>query len=168
MNWFLYLYPIKEYVEHSISNNSYGVKKESYLKKVRTINDYIDEYRKKDYSIAYSVFPDSKIHDLFKIKDSDKIITVNSCFKEMVEDKTHPNLSDVIYSLEGLNDLVFAGFHNGDCVKKMSQKAKEIGFNSSIDRALTEFFFFLAKSHDNIYEGLRENDEWAKNYGLLN
>jgi len=151
----LYLYPIKEYVDYSIMQESFHLNAENvinYRMKAYEINGLIDSYfRQKNYKIIYAHFNDSLNSDndsalskLFDFQKSDKFMDVKISFND-IKSKIYPSEASLIKSLMPLERLVVAGFHCQDCVSRFHQEALRLGINSSIEKSLTEQYFYLAK-----------------------
>ena len=148
MKHFLFLYPISYYIDLEITRGFLGLGG-----KVSSINDYIDyRYRKKGFAINWLTFnsyqeeerffPKIKIHPEIKILQSDRIIKNGINYRDFCScDENYPNPNNIINQLPELTQLVLAGFHREDCVKRIKENALERGIDVSIDRDLTEEFF---------------------------
>lgn len=135
---FLYLYPIEEYFM------IFG-KNEEALKK---LNDTINiRYKQNGYKVVCAIYPDKKIYG---VKDDliDKIIFTDISFKEHITENEfgenkYPNEGLLLQNLLNSSELVIGGFHYSDCVKRVAEKALDIGINCLVDLDLTDLFFNL-------------------------
>lgn len=135
---FLYLYPIEEYFMNFAKN-------EEALKK---LNDTINiRYKQNGYKVVCAIYPDKKIYG---VKDDliDKIIFIDISFKEHITENEigenkYPNEELLLQNFLNSSELVIGGFHYSDCVKRVGEKALDMGINCLVDLDLTDLFFNL-------------------------
>lgn len=145
MKEFIFLYPIPEYINHSIKNNDFDEEnfREIYSEK---LNKSIDErYRQKGFGVNYVIFDGHEISDVVKTRKTDRIIEAGVDFKTHTTKQVdgsyiYPNPDDVLNRLGNLSTVRVAGFHLWDCVEKMARRAHQRGCNVLVDEDLTELF----------------------------
>lgn len=166
MKALLYLYPIKEYVDYSISNESFYMKdcqKKDYLVKCGKINDLIDEhFRQKNYKIIYAHFTDSikkgsgaSFSDLIILRETDLLMDVGIKF-EKIKNKVYPDETALIKKLLPLEKLAVSGFHCQDCASRFHQAALRLKIDSVLEKSLTEQYFYLSKVGFNFKSSLEK------------
>ncbi len=139
MKKFVFLYPIKEYIDFEIKNSFRRIENLPEVYK-KNLNKCIDlRYRKKDFGINYVVFKNSLVSEIIDLREDDKIISAE------IDYKTHkkwiyPNPDFVIDKLGKPEELIVSGFHMWDCVEKFAKRAFERGIKTLVDEDLTEFF----------------------------
>lgn len=148
---FLYLYPIKEYASVFDLGNEY-YDSMGYKRPFDVLNDAIEKrYRQKGYEVIYALYPDKDIYGIIP-KDSDKFIITDVTFKEATgynEDGSKKLKSDIKYPSEeyllnqigNVDKLLVGGYHWSDCVKRVVDKAIDLGIDSIIDLDMTDIFF---------------------------
>ncbi|MFA5333391.1 MAG: hypothetical protein WC376_02765 [Candidatus Nanoarchaeia archaeon] len=188
MKLFIYLYPITMYVNWEIHNNAWSYYHERGLEnrekgiaeyniKIKSINNFINDYRKKGFKIAYLGFskPSGELNKslfskIFNFLDTDSFINSKVTFRNHCKNEVYPDEKSIIKELMPLEELIVSGFHYSDCVEKFKNAAKELGVLSKIDGALTNNFFYLIKKSDDVYKELEmlqiEADEFKKRYGF--
>ncbi|MDD5054444.1 MAG: hypothetical protein PHG04_03650 [Candidatus Nanoarchaeia archaeon] len=166
MKSFLYLYPIKEYVDYAIMDESFYMdagQKKDYLIKCQEINDLIDKYfRQKNYKIIYAHFSNSLMGDegaslseIFNFHETDNFLDVKINFSD-IKKKVYPLESELLESLMPVEKLVVAGFHCHDCVSRFHQEALRKGIDSFLEKSLTEQYFYLIKTGKNLEKTLKK------------
>lgn len=153
MKKFLFLYPIKDYLEWEIKNNSahmYSKEARNFRENyIRMLNECIDlRYRQRDFEINFAVFDDKKVSKIIHRKNSDRVIRVGLDFKTHVSEKIYPDDDHILNQLingEQIEHLRVCGFHIWDCVTKLAKRAHERGINVLIDEDLTQLFFGLVR-----------------------
>ncbi|MBI5060877.1 MAG: hypothetical protein HZB67_01030 [Candidatus Aenigmarchaeota archaeon] len=153
MQAFLFMYPIPDYIEYEIKQNSWAMnerEKADYLKKCGCINDLIDgRYRQNGFSINYALFSqdskDNHVSGLIKQHPADRIIHVGVT-RDDLRRKIYPSEEFIISQVDP-SELVIAGFHAHDCVERVARYAYGKGIPTTVDDDLTQDFFFYVK-HD--------------------
>lgn len=166
MKAFLYMYPIKTYVD-------FEMKQWQHFKFERYENDYINKvidskYRKNGYKVAYVCFKNLEgsidkeiLSNLFQFKRSDLFINAEVTFDEMCS-SVYPDEEKLISYLLPISELVVAGFHRESCVKRVADKAEVLGISSKIDRTLTEAYFYLITKGRDLEKSLEDLDRRAE------
>lgn len=150
---FLYLYPIKEYASvFDLGNEYYDYM--GYKRPFDILNEAIDKrYRQKGYEVIYAIYPDKNIYGIIP-KDNDKFIKTDVTFKEATgynEDGTeklrsnvkYPNEEYLLNQIGNVDKLLVGGYHWSDCVKRVVDKAIDLGIDAIIDLDMTDIFFGL-------------------------
>ncbi len=155
---FLFLYPIKYYIDHSIGNH---LRKES-LQWLARILDV--RYRQKGYAMHYLMFSDqmqretpdlSLAHPLFPLEG--KIIASGVTWQEMGDGK-YPDSDHVLNQLPEHSRLVVGGFHQWDCVDKVAERSYRRGIDTFVDEDTTELFFCGAPAAERVP---LEREKWT-------
>ena len=143
---FLYLYPIEEFLEWSILE----VLQSTYDTILPIINSLIDRrYRQKGYKIVYALYSDKELFGLEE-KDGDSIIYTDVTFSEAINvnmridfEAKYPDEDNLLNQLGNIDELVVAGYHGADCVRRVAEKAVQRGIDTIVDLDLTDVFFDL-------------------------
>lgn len=135
---FLYLYPVKEYFMH-FANDDEVFKK---------LNETIKQrYKKNGFKVICAIYPDKKIFGINDELIDKKIITDISFNEHTTQNENgeyiYPSEELLLQNLLDSSELVIGGFHYSDCVKRVGEKALELGINCFVDLDLTDLFFNL-------------------------
>ena len=147
---FLYLYPIKEFATPFIPRISIDKKINSYEigKIFQILNDTIDKrYRKKGYKVAFAMYPDKEIYGI-ELKPNDLVIKTDINFDDVKTNHKYPNEKYLIQQIGAVDELVVAGYHVMDCVKRVAETALACGISTLVDIDLTDLFFNLYKQKE--------------------
>ncbi len=159
MKTFVYLYPIKAYINQEIKQNSWyknKSEKEEYITRVKDLNQIIDvKYRRKGYRIVYLNYKNeegeldnSLLSEYLIFQPSDVFLDVGITCDDM-RNECYPNEKLLIKKLLPIDELIVAGFHRHDCVARFNNAALSMGINSEIESTLTEdYFFFISRGND--------------------
>ena len=153
MRVFLFLYPIKDYVEFSIQNN-FLLERGLDPKRLSQIIDY--RYRKRGYKVVWLLFsqgrwlhkPDRRrFSEIFEVVPEDLVLGCGVSFANHCANRHYPNLSYVFSQLPNpIDELVVGGFHQWDCVDKAAAFAHRKGITVRVDEDTTQFFFSTTAS----------------------
>mgnify|MGYP003289774129 CR=1 FL=1 len=150
---FLYLYPIEEYTRIFLCPDRY-YKYNNLEHPFIVLNNTIDKrYREKGYEIIYAMYPDKTIHGI-EPKETDKIIYTDITFQcasgyykdgsaKPIEEIVYPNEEYLVSQVGLADELIIGGYHFSDCVKRVAEKALDMGINTIVDLDLTDLFFSL-------------------------
>src|SRR3990167_5442236 len=157
MKIFLFLYPIKAYVNACLEQffflrNGYDPARFSQL---------IDRrYRRRNYQLVWVLFshpddssqPDrSLLSEIFEISPQDQVIACGVSFRLHCEKEIYPNPAEIIDKLPtSVEELVVGGFHQWDCVDKLACFAYKSGIPTQVDEDTTQFFFHTSSTEGNI------------------
>jgi hypothetical protein len=146
MKQFLFLYPVSDYFDFFLNPyNEIGV--EFDMAKFQSVID--NRYRYKGYDINWLLFskegdrsvPDkSRIPVYIDIMDKDRILNAGVTLNEIASRK-YPDSDQVLGQLPRHERLVTAGFHQWDCVDRISKRSYENGVDTFVDEDLTEKYF---------------------------
>ncbi len=184
MRIFLFLYPIREYIDNLLKNwllFSYNGHK------VEEINEIIRvRYREQDFQIWWVVFSDrddlsqpdfGRVYEFIEIQPQDVIVPCGVDFETHCQKRLYPNFTQIVSQLpQNLEKLVVAGFHQWDCVDKTAAAAHKRGINVFVDEDLTEHFFPgvglglipLVRQNWSLTEIMGEHDEIWIDFALEN
>ncbi|MEX0621554.1 MAG: hypothetical protein WD187_00970 [Candidatus Woykebacteria bacterium] len=180
MKVYLFLYPIREYVETSLEGR--------YLKErgrdPRRLNKIIDyRYRRGGFQVTWLFFsahtgsktPDlTRTSELIEVAPSDLVIGYGVSFAEHCEFRLYPRLKFVFDQLPTpIDELVLGGFHQQDCVDKVARYAHwRRKIQAWVDEDTTDFFFAttsingpipLNRRGPDIYsELIKHGEEWVQ------
>ena len=167
---FLYLYPIKEYIDMFLYSDVL-YEKLDIKSPLPILNECVQRrYRENGFQIIYVLYPDKELYGL-DFKDGDKIIYTDilfSDFRNNIKDKDNPSLKYpneklIIESLGNVHKLVIGGYHYSDCVKRIGEMSIRFGIDTLIDLDLTDLFFTLYRNP--LYFKIEEyNPERFKEY----
>jgi len=156
---FLYLYPIKEYMEMFLFHDDELYDKRNIERPLPILNECIQKrYRDNGYKIVFALYPDKEIFGITP-KMEDSIIYTDIYFKDVnayTEDGNikknfipkYPNEELLLKQLGSISKLVIGGFHANDCVKRVAETALTLGIDTIIDLDMTDLFFGLYKQKD--------------------
>lgn len=143
-NYFIFLYPIKEYFLSSFQKRANGFQ----LDFVERFNTMIEaRYRSKGFRVAWLLFDsnngESDEHDGvwgLETKKNDIFLSSGVSFREMTKSSKYANPIHVFSQIsEKIEKMVLAGFHAYDCVDKLASYAYlNITTETMIDTDLTE------------------------------
>lgn len=149
MKVFLFLYPIREYVDSCIENFQCFEHQGCDPKRLNEI--ITARYRSKGYQIHWLFFSDpddlalpnlSRTSEHIKIEDKDIVLACGVSFEDHVANKTYPDNSHIVERLTApIERLVIGGFHQNDCVDKVASTAYAAGISTFVDEDTTEFFY---------------------------
>lgn len=148
---FLYLYPLEEYNRIFLLPRDYceEVHKEYPLD---VLNEcLLTRYRDKGYEVVIAMYPDKQMFGLDE-NSYDRVILTDVTFKEASgynsdgsekrpEDIKYPSEAYLINQLGDVDELMVGGFHMNDCVKRVTNKALEMGIDALVDIELTDIFY---------------------------
>src|SRR3989338_10455034 len=131
MRRFLFLYPIREYVDREVTDAHDD------LSALERLNEIIDaRYRQFGYQINWLLFsvggrpniPDLSLLDpRIKIHETDRIISAGLS-RERHRKYIYPSCKKILVQLNPASELVVGGFHQTDCVDKIARAAHSNGF----------------------------------------
>lgn len=144
MNQFLYLYPIKEYLEYEIDRHYYILdphSKEPFTEKYfSALNEAISlRYREKGFEINWAVFSDRSVFERVHTEETDRIFPADVSFEAHTSESLYPSEETLLDQIPK-GRLVVTGFHMWDCVERVARKAHKRGIEVLVDEDLTEFF----------------------------
>ena len=155
---FLYLYPIKEFSQtFNLGDDYYS--RNSFRNPFDVLNEAIQKrYRARDFKIVFVLYPDKDIYGI-SLQQGDKIIYTDVTFLQATgynsdgsektkEEIIYPDEQKIINQLGNVEELVIAGYHAQDCVKRVGEVALSNGIKTIIDLDLTDLFFNLYKQVD--------------------
>jgi hypothetical protein len=165
MKNFLFLYPIKEYIEAVCERRS-ALNPNYENEWCRDLKECIHlRYKSKGFSVNYALFDDTPLHQAFNPNDG--IIRVGMTFEEHTTPKdgkyNYPDENRIIKPLLNSSELVVAGFHLGDCVDRVAKAAHNKGINTLVDEELTELFGYLKEFpsfHKERFPSIIPNERW--------
>lgn len=150
MRAFVFLYPIKPYVDAMW----YGrpVDPHEYRRQVAQLNHLIAvRYRRLGYKIFWAMFclPNAEsIPDMTLLAPGvrklvrDPTLVADVSFRAHCKEKKYPSLPNLLMQIPTRpTRLVVGGFHNSDCVEKFAEYAHRQGINTFVDEDTTELFF---------------------------
>ncbi len=152
---FLYLYPIREYIERSIQENCYD-NENGFENPIFVLNECIQErYRKRGFEIYFANYPDRELYGV-QLSDNDNIIYTDITFNETseynedsnensIDQLKYPNEQYLLNQIGDVKEIVIGGFHSDDCVKRVAEFFSSRGIDTLIDMELTDRFFHLYK-----------------------
>ena len=149
MKVFLFLYPIREYVNACIENFRCF---EHHGCDPKRLNQVIAaRYRAKGYQVGWLFFSDpgeplladlTRTSEHIRIEAEDSVFACGVSFDDHVANKTYPDLDPIVARLpRPIEYLVLGGFHQNDCVDKVASAAHSKGIPTFVDEDTTEFFF---------------------------
>ena len=153
---FLYLYPIKEFSSLFLYHSDRSYDELCIEQPFDVLNQCIDKrYRENGYQVVFVLYPDKKMYGIKKY-DSDKVIYADVPFSEATFSREkseignnfvprYPDENQIIAKLGVVDEIVVGGFHAQDCVKRLAEKARDLGIKSLVDLDLTDLFFYLYK-----------------------
>lgn len=174
---FLYLYPIEEYTKMFLFHDDKLYDAWKVKRPLPLLNECIQaRYRDKGYQVVFALYPDRDIFGIIP-KPEDRIIITEVSFDEASaynSDGTqkkdfvpkYPNEQLLLSQLGNVDELVIGGYHFGDCVKRVGQKALDMGIDTIIDIDLTDLFFSVYKYDDYFqkenYDPKRYKEYWQR------
>lgn len=157
MKIFLFLYPIREYVDACLDQTFFlqnGYKPERFGRLIDA------RYRKRGYNIVWVLFSDqqdvtkpdlSQISEIFQIKQGDQIISCGVSFELHCSKWIYPDPKGILSHLpDGIEELAVGGFHQWDCVDKIARCAYDNGTPTRVDEDTTQFFFHITSTEGQI------------------
>lgn len=155
-NIFLYLYPISEYTSIFLLKDDLLYDTMQIKRPLPILNECIDKrYRKKGYQVVFVLYPEKDIFGVIP-ENSDRIIYTDISFEKINGYDSYgrrkanfipeyPSEEYILNQLGKVDNLVVGGYHSADCVKKIAEKAHEMGINTFVDLEMTDLFFVLYK-----------------------
>jgi hypothetical protein len=140
---FMFLYPIKEYMDYFSSFNQEDI--------FKILNETIKcRYRNNGYEMVFVTYPDKDLYGV-NIALEDKVITTDITFERHItplEDGSYiyPSEELIINALNNVDELIIGGFHATDCVKRVGECAINKGIDTLVDLDLTDLFIGLYKT----------------------
>ena len=160
---FLYLYPIKEFVSPfvpRVSSNHDKLNDYEIGKIFEVLNDVIDKrYRKKGYKVVFVLYPDKNIYGV-ELKSNDIVIKTDITFNDVKSNYKYPNEKYLIQQIGTVDELVVAGYHVMDCVKRVAKIALASGIDTLVDIDLTDLFFNLYKRKEYFNEEIYDSERF--------
>lgn len=152
MKIYLFLYPIREYVEDALTGTILKLFTEQEHDANR-LNDIINaRYRVRGYAVWWLLFSASKQNPLLPdygrlsrqitIDEQDAFFACGISFLDNVIGKQYPDPDFILNQLpKKTTHLVLGGFHQWDCVDKLACAAHARGLPVIVDEDTTEQFF---------------------------
>lgn len=147
MKIFLFLYPIKEYIESR--QNRWPRGKPFPIERLWEIIDA--RYRENGFTVAWLLFGDGKnpsrpdFSHLYApniIQNGDIVLSCGITFERHTGEKTYPSAKKILAKLgRPIEELALGGFHQDDCVSRVARCAFEQGISTFIDDDTTEMLF---------------------------
>lgn len=157
MKVFLFLYPIREYVEACLEQTFFSYKGHKPERLGQIINV---RYRQRGYQVIWLLFSDpqapsqpnlSQISDIFRISEKDSYLACGVTFAFHCSKEIYPDSDDIVKQLpQGIEELVVGGFHQWDCVDRIARCAYESGIPTRVDEDTTQFFFNVTTTEGQI------------------
>ena len=156
---FLYLYPIKEFINIFLLHDDQTYDKLNIDRPLPILNDTIDKrYRQKGYQVIFALYPDRELYGVEQ-RDGDKIIYTDIPFSDVnpkdekgnIKKDYIPKFPDerlLIEQLGDVDELIVGGYHSMECVRRVAEKALDSGINTLVDLDLTDLFFNVYKQKD--------------------
>lgn len=156
---FLYLYPIEEYTKMFLFQNDKLYDDCNVKRPLPILNECIQKrYRDKGYQVVFALYPDRNIFGIIPKKEDKVILTdvsfdeARACYSDGTQKKNfvpkYPNEKLLLSQLGNIDELVIGGYHSSDCVKRVGEKALNMGIDTLVDLELTDLFFALYKQED--------------------
>ena len=148
MKRFLFLYPIREYIDREATCAS---NRPHLLKRLNKIID--SRYRQSGYQINWLLFgtegrpsiPDMSLIDPnISIYEADRIVSAGLS-REKHRKYVYPSCKRILARLSPVSELVIGGFHQGDCVNRVARIAHRTGLAVAVDEDTTDQFFKTAR-----------------------
>jgi hypothetical protein len=165
MKNFLFLYPIKEYI-NAVCERRQAFNPDYEREWCRDLRECIQlRYKSKGFEVNYALFDDTPLHPSFN--NMDKVIRVGMTFKEHVTPWNgkykYPSEKKIISPLLNSSEIVVAGFHLGDCVDRVAKSAHDKGIKTLVDEELTELFGYikeLPSFHKERFPSVIPDERW--------
>lgn len=152
MKIFLFLYPIRWYIDREIDD--YNERRAC----VNRFNAMIEaRYRKQGFRIFWLLFCEEGnetevdlelLEPLYEIRPED---TLFSAGISLIAHKTkliYPSLYLLFKQIPRAEQLVIGGFHQTDCVEKFASYAHSRGIRTFVDEDVTDMFFKLRRMYE--------------------
>ncbi len=166
MKKFLFLYPIRKYIDRALGPPPNADKV------IERLNRIIDiRYRQQGFHIYWLMFstdgdremPDLSIVDSrIRIVSQDQII-VCGISRERHRKYIFPSCKLILSKLQPLAELVIGGFHQAQCVNSVARAAYRRGTRVIVDEDTTDQFFKMATISD-LPPVIRSRDEYASKF----
>jgi hypothetical protein len=169
MKRFLFLYPIREYMEREIRGVPGAV---SALERLNAIIDR--RYRRRGYQVHWLLFsqetkpdvPDLSLLDpRIAIHETDKIISAGVSRAEHRK-FIYPSCKRILTKLGPVSELVLGGFHQTDCVDKVARAAHRGRVAVTVDEDTTNQFFETTRLQE-LPPVTRSRKKYASNFRAI-
>ena len=147
MKIFLFLYPIREYIESRQARWPRG--KPFPIERLWEIIGA--RYRRNGFAVAWLLFGDkknpgkpdlSRLYSPEIIKGGDITLSCGITFERHVSEKVYPSPKKILAKLgRPIEELALGGFHQDDCVTKVAQCAFRQSIHTFIDDDTTDMLF---------------------------
>lgn len=178
MKIFLFLYPIKPYIEHEVRNWFWRDKN---IDPLCRLNELVEiRYRQRGYRIFWLVFSvhghrkkidQQLISPRIVIKEQDQIIPAgvfwhsHTC-KELKK-HIYPSPAHILQQLPtNTKEISIGGFHQYDCVGRVARYVYRHSIPVMVDEDLTDYYFKRMRAEKNIPDTREEYT--AEAFGVLN
>lgn len=152
MRVYLFLYPIKWYIDREIEDN-----KEERKECLSRINAIIEaRYRSQGFQIYWLLFGKEGseaeadfgvVEPLFEIRPEDKTLSSGLSLLTHRSKLEYPDPCDLLERIPKSEQLVIGGFHLADCVDKLATQAHSSGVLVFVDEDTTDMFFKLRRMY---------------------
>ncbi len=155
MNQYLFLFPIRPFIDSSLDSCAFERKGHSPSELFELIDA---RYREAGYAINWLLFskddnlsePDiSQIPNYAKFHKKDNILNAGISFNSHIHEKIYANPDYVLNQLPSHDKIIIGGFHQWDCVDKVAKASYENGMNTLVDEDTTDLFF-AKRAHQDI------------------
>lgn len=167
MKKFLFLYPIREYIEREAK---YLLDEDIAIQR---LNEIIDaRYRRAGYQVYWLMFSREKKREIpdFSLEDPrihidacDRVITAGISFllhKKFI----YPSCRYILSQLGPATRLVIGGFHRADCVDRIARAAQRKKIPVIVDEDTTDQFFKTANIMKKLPPVTRTRSEYAADF----
>ncbi|MEK7598213.1 MAG: hypothetical protein AAB487_00575 [Patescibacteria group bacterium] len=143
MRSFLFLYPIRAYIDQELP----AFNRQLILERLNAIINA--RYRQNGYQIYWLLFgaehnpeePDfALLEPRIKIHDADRVISAGLSLKRHRR-RIYPSPKKILSRLDLASELVVGGFHQDDCVKRIARQAYNNGLKVFVDEDTTDQYF---------------------------
>jgi len=147
---FLYLYPIKEYASVFTAVKDYIETEQG--NPFNILNKCIEKrYKEQDFEIIVAIYPDKEVYGI-DLNLIDKLIETDVAFQEATcydingndkpsEEIKYPSEKDLFNKIGKVEEIIIAGYHFSDCVKRTAEYFNSRGVDTLVDLELTDLFF---------------------------
>lgn len=179
MKIFLFLYPIKPFIEQEVRNWFWRDEDED-VNPLDRLNDLVEvRYRQRGYQVCWVTFSvhghpkeieKRHVSERIIIRECDQLIPAGISFRSHIDKKLKrhpwPSIKHIFGQLPTpIEEVWVGGFHQFSCVNKISRHIYRKGILTRVDEDLTDNYFF-AMRHVGIPD-IRE-EFTAEAFGNLN